>query len=251
MPVQLKTTKNYDLFSYDRTNRPVDIAKHRKLYRSMEKYGYIKSYPMTVRKENGGLVIDDGQHRHAIAKKLDKPVYYVVVDEQISIPEINSTSVGWNSQTYVDSYAKRGFRQYQTLLWFQKEYGLPLNICASLLNSGGYGGNTTRLLRDGKFKVTDQHFAQRVAVTINKISKYYKRAKKFGFVGAVVAISRIKDVDIDRLIKSIEKHPHKLLDYTKTEAVLQNLEEVYNFGRQKLYPLAINAKNAMKKHLKK
>jgi len=251
MSVILKQTKNYDMFTYDRANRPIERERHRKLLISMKEYGFIKSFPLTVKKSNGGYVIHDGQHRHTFARDLDIPVYYVEVDQDISIPEINTTPVGWTMQTYVDSFAKRGFKHYQSLLWFQKEYKLPLGVCISLLEGNTTSSRGSIRVRDGNYKVKDQHFAQKVAAIINKIKKVHKQAAHQNFVRAISAVCRIKDIDLDRLVKSIENHPDKIVHYSTQDAILSNLESIYNFNRRSLYPLSVNARNAMKKHATK
>jgi len=243
----INQTKQYNLFSYDRGNRPLNIAKHRKLLESMKKYGFITSYPLTVHKKNGSFIIKDGQHRHAIAAMLELPVYYVEIEQNINIPEINSTAVTWSLQTYIDSFAQRGFRHYLDVIEFRKKYKIPLNISVSLLAGKRDTKTVGESIKSGKFKVTNYRGAHRVALVIARLRRVYPKANSRAFVYAIVAIYKVKGVDMDRLITSIEKHPDRLFPYGTTEAVVQMLEGIYNFGRRNLYPLVINVKNAAKK----
>lgn len=49
---KINQTTNYGLFAYTIVNRPLDLKKHRKLKASMQKYGFLASFPIVVVKDS-------------------------------------------------------------------------------------------------------------------------------------------------------------------------------------------------------
>lgn len=242
-------TKDYGMFFYKDINRPVDLekSKAKRLYNSMKKYGFIKSYPITVKKKNGKHEIQDGQHRYAIAMKLNIPIYYVVIEQEISIPEINSTQDPWTTKTFIESWAKSGNSDYAEIIQFKDKHGLPITVCAALLAGTISYQNVALPIRDGKYKVKDRQHAELVGSVLNQIIPVYQRARTKNFIEAICAICRLKNIELKRLVENIRKHPHLLQPFGTRDTILTMLESVYNYGKRVLYPLAINAQNEMKK----
>ena len=59
---KILVTKDYRMFERNPENRPVDDKKHRRLKRSMEKYGFLSCFPIVVeRLPNGKLRVKEGQ----------------------------------------------------------------------------------------------------------------------------------------------------------------------------------------------
>jgi len=247
MALHLLSTNNYGLFCYKDVNRPIETERHKRLYASMKAHGFIKSFPITVKRKGGKLEILDGQHRHAIAMQLKLHVYYIEVESDIDIPEINSTQVPWTVQTYIDSYAKAGKQDYLLVKEFKTKYQLPIGECAALLAGTISYHNVMPQIKNGTYKVKDAPHAYRVGSVLSQISQVYKKANTKPFIDAICSICRLKDVELSRLVENIRKHPHMMQPYGTRDTVLTMLETVYNFGRRTLYPLAINAQNEMKR----
>ena len=243
----LMCSNNYGMFTCKSINRPVELEKHRKLFASMKEHGFIKSFPITVKRNNGKLEILDGQHRHAIAVQLKLMIYYIEIEENIDIPEINSCQVPWTVQTYIDSYAQGGNVEYIAVKEFKDKYHLPIGTCAALLAGTISYQNVFPQIKTGTYKVKDVSHAERVGSVLEQISTVYKKAKEKNFIDAICSICRLKDVDLSRLIENIRKHPHMMQPFGTRDTILTMLEGVYNFGKRTLYPLAINAQNEMKK----
>lgn len=247
MADHLLSTNNYGLFCYKDINRPIQTEKHKRLYASMKAHGFIKSFPITVKRKKGKLEILDGQHRHAIAMQLKLTIYYIEIENDIDIPEINSTQVPWTVQTFIDSYAQAGKQDYIMVKEFKNKYFLPIGECAALLAGTIAYQNVYPQIKNGTYKVKDIAHAERVGSVLSQISQVYKNANKKPFIDAICSICRLKDVELTRLIENIKKHPHIMQPYGTRDTVLTMLEQIYNFGRRTLYPLAINAQNEMKR----
>lgn len=246
MKEELKCTKNYDMFSYKRLNRPVNLKMHKKLFVSMQKVGFLKSFPLTVKRENGKYEILDGQHRYAIAKQLGLSIYYVVIDKELNVAELNSTPVVWSVGTYVDAFATANLKDYILIKEYRDRYHFSIGQSAALLGGTVCCSNILPRVKDGSFKVKEPYHAEKVGNICNEIYPVYKKARDRTFVDAICAICHLEDVDLQRLIDNAKKHSFLLKTHVSRRETLLMLEGVYNYYRRPMYPLAINALNAMR-----
>ncbi len=243
------TTTNYDLFKYVGQNREVDLKPKRRkdLRRSMERYGYIPAYPLYCTRENGRLLIRDGQHRLAVAKKLGLPVCYVICKVRADIAEINNTQVVWKTRDYARAFASAGLVDYQELLDFAEAHKLSLSVCVGILGNtfAATSGKHLALFREGKFKVTSRDLADRVAGLYSQISGRNRSIRTRFFVSALFAACLVEGLDDRRFISGAKRYPEALQKYGSRDGYLQMLEKIYNYGRGKKEPVKIAAENVL------
>lgn len=244
---QILATKDYNMFTRSEENRPVDLKKHKKLVESMKKYKFISEFPIVcVRDENNRLIVKDGQHRLAIAKLLDIPVFWVESDIQFDTAEINCTSKTWVTKDYANTFAMSGKADYQEGVDFAAQHGIPIAIAFSMLGGTVSFSNISEAFFAGEFKVKDKKWAGIVAGIYKALTGLSAKVRNVRFIAACMAVCRVEGFDPKRLLANAERCPDKLLSYSTRDAYLDMIEDIYNFGRAKLVPLKIEAITAMR-----
>ena len=244
---KLRSTKDYSLFKLTNKNRPIDARHVKKLSASMQAYGWLPSFPMTCKKDGDKLVIEDGQHRFALAKELGLAVWFVDLgNTQVDIPTINAGCVPWSFSHYIGSFAGRGLPDYQELIEFHAEHQVPLLTAAAILAGTCSDSNVYAFIRAGTYKIKDRDYAGRVAAIYSELRKMNKARVKEPMLQAIAAVARVKDIDLAALIKNIHRSPELLKEHSTRDGALEVLESIYNFGRRIRVPLKIAAENAMR-----
>lgn len=265
MSRKIQATKNYRLFSrHEGENRPFDLKKHKRLFESMQKYGFLEEFPIVCyRDKKGALVVKDGQHRLAIAANLNLTVYWVEASQDWDVAVVNSTAKPWVLKDYAEKFAANGINSYRDGIEFADQHAIPIGVAFALLAGTTSFGNCQRDFIEGTFKIKDRKWADLVAkVYSTLVGLSVENIRKQVFIEACMAACRVKDFDSDRLIAGAQVCREKLINYGTRDGFLEMLETVYNFRRHgpKLVPLKMqavvvmrerNATNLKKKNAKK
>lgn len=244
---KLNATKNYRLFERSADNRPMDMTAHRKLRRSMKKYGFLPCFPLgVVRGKNDVLIVKDGQHRLAFAEELGLPVWYVLVDTDFDIAEINDTPKTWKTKDYAEMHAANGKTQYKEGIDFAEIYGLTIGNAFSLLAGTIHFTNVSDQFKAGTFVIKDREWAERVASVYSRICAMSKDVRNSHFLSACMAACRVEDFSAPRLVKNSQRCRDKLISYSTREAYLDMIEEIYNFGHKNLMAIKLPAIQTMR-----
>lgn len=245
---KLHVTRNYDLFRYAEGNRTLQPKKHRALFRSMQEYGFLFSFPIVVRRgEDGHLYIRDGQHRLHFARELGLSVYYIEDDKPWNVAKINSTPEKWTPRDHAERHAAEGLTDYQTLLEFADRYSISIMTAVGLLSglssSVATSSNGPHLARfhDGSWTVGDLGFAHAVARCYVGLAMLSKQVRNARLISALSAVVRIWEFEPERLLSGAERCRNKLIAYSTVDAYLDMLEEIYNFGRKRLVSIKVPA----------
>lgn len=234
------------MFSRSADNRPSDMKKHKKLQQSMERYGYLKSFPIVVRKEGDVYIVKDGQHRLMIAQKLGLEVWWVEEDVDFDIAAINSTAKTWVLKDYAERYAEGGLADYQEGLDFAKSHGLALGTAFALLAGTTTFSNIHDNFIDGTFQVKDRAWADAVIGIYVPLSTMSSDLKNVRFIEACMAVCRVPSFCPTRLLQGAKKCREKLVSYSTRDAYLDMIEAIYNYGRTQLVGLKSLATMAMR-----
>lgn len=243
---KLQVTKDYRMFRRSEDNRPVDLKQHKKLYRSMEKYGFLPSFPLSVVQNCTAKIVKDGQHRLTIAEELGLAVYYVVEPNDFDIAEVNGTQKVWTLRDYAEKYAANEVASYQELLEFIDLHGISIGTSVGLLAGTVSWGNVKDAFHDGRFEVKDRQWADAVASIYNRLIALSTEIKNARCLEACMWVCRVDDFDGARLVSGGKKCRDKLVSYSTRDAYLSMLDEIYNHGRSKKVPLKFQAEEAMR-----
>lgn len=243
----ITATKNYRLFTVSDENRPRNAKKHKKLRESMQRYGFLSSFPVVcVRDKAGALVVKDGQHRLMFAEELGLPVYYAVESTNFDVAVVNSTAKVWSLIDYAQKHAAHGLQSYVEGLAFADKYRLPVGTGFALLAGTTSFSNIDEEFIDGKFKIRDRSWAEAVALLYGGLIAISRNVHTKRCIEACMAVCRVEDFDRNRLLQGAQRHREALVAYSTRDGYLQMMETIYNFGRRQLMPLQINAIQAMR-----
>lgn len=243
---QIFSTTNYRLFDrQDGENRTLNPKSHTNLCESMRRWGFLPSHPIIVKKAGRGkFFIRDGQHRAYFAESLGIPIYYVIEEADFDIGLVNAAQTPWKLPDFAKKYADSGSQDYQELLVFMDEYKLPIGSSVNLLSGIAGFSNVRDSFVSGKFKIADAGIAYKAAELINRLCAICPSLKRHSFYTAIAAVCRVPGFDGSRLVhNATERCREKLVPYAQKKAILQMLDEVYNFGQRngKVFPLKHHA----------
>jgi len=224
MKQQIKSTKNYNLFTKIIGNRLLDINNVKRIKESVELIGL--QTPMMVNYKHGVI---DGQHRLQVAKELEIPISYYVVsnfkEENIHDLQISKK---WTAFDFALRNAAKGNKECIDALevcndWYieSKKKFSKTNILTLL--SVGQKNNITKTLQNNKF-TADISTACRIYNCIKILSN--NKNPKFNSYSA----------NISRILKSLD-YNFKGLDYKIIEKINKKhyLEHYTNASDQTRY----------------
>jgi hypothetical protein len=244
---KIQCTKNYRLFARSGDNREVNLKKHKKLYESMKRYGFLPCFPIVcVRNGIEPRIVKDGQHRLAIAEELGLPVYYIDEPTDFDVAVINCTAKVWTLRDYADKYAHQGNTAYAAGVEFSSRHGVPLGLGFALLAGTTGFTNIQNAFVSGEFKIRDELWAECVGSTYAALIDISPSLKSVRFLEACMGAARVNGFDAGRLIHNAKQCREKLVSYSTRDAFLDMMEYVYNFKRQKTVPLKFLAIQAMR-----
>lgn len=243
----IRSTTDYRMFHRNKENRVLDLKKHKKLKLSMEKYGFIQSFPIVChRNGDKNLYVKDGQHRLTIAEALKLPVYFVEEEVDFDIAEINSTGKTWVIKDFALKFAANHVPGYQEGLDFCEQYQLPIGIGFAMLAGTVSFGNITFAFTNGTFRIKDRPWANAVAATYSQMCALSPALRNARFLEACMYVCRVEGFEIKRLLQGAGRCREKLVAYSTRDAYLGLIEELYNFNRSKLFGLKSAATMAMR-----
>src|SRR5579862_1624129 len=237
--IRVCTSQDYTGFKTILGNRKINEAKIKRIIKEIDAGNdMLKYYPIQVAEKNDALEIIDGQHRFLICKQLKRPIHYIVVQENKSLPEIaklNSNVEKWSQQDFIDCYIKQGNDHYVQLNAFIKKHRLPVTTAISLLLTGDVSTRTeeTRVgFEHGLFEVKARDRAIKVLSMVEKF-KPFKNIKETDreFMDALILIRASGKIEIDDLAEKVQKHSELLTAQNGFKNYIFKLEEIYNIGK--------------------
>jgi len=222
--MQVKETKNYEMFSTIGGNRPKNQLHLSRLKKSMEEQLLIS--PIIV---NEKYQVIDGQHRLQVSSELNLPVRYIVCDGYglSEVHRLNENSKNWSMRDFIDGYAELGNKEYIYLLDFMERNDIGLSASLALLSNDN--GHKTKSVKDGTFKVEYKKRGDIVADWVNIIKNYNDRASTQIFVRALVKLYNNSEFEFSQLISKIAQQPTALVPCVNVEQYLTLLEDIYNY----------------------
>jgi len=237
--MKINKTKDYSKFKSDPFNREVsDTRRVQKIAESMEKFGWIPSFPINVKKDGPHFIVRDGQHRLRAAQSIGIDILYVVDESAIDIAEVNSTQKNWSVSDYVGSYAARGNPDYNYLAQFSKRTGISPMTSAGLLYNNVDGGNVRGTVIRGGFQVRNAEYAELVAGVYLATVDVIGVTNRAGYLTAISRCCTVKEFDRARYIKSVTAHPGLIRNMSVASDLIKQIEYAYNYRKCDRVPLA-------------
>lgn len=234
-------TTDYKAFQFINGNRGLNDAKIKKIIAEIEQGNdMLQYYPIQVLETSDKLQVLDGQHRFFISRKLKRPVYYILVQENKSmadIAKVNSNVEKWKQQDFINCYINQGNKNYAKLQDFLEKYKINVGTSLRLLSNGSPGaeGTNDKLqaeFQHGTFVVKKLAEATAIAENIKKFQAFPFHTDR-GFVIAIYRIAKAGLITIDALLDAYNKNPDKLTKCISQKQYIFNLEQLVNIGKQK------------------
>jgi hypothetical protein len=254
--IKINKTDNYGMFLLNEKNRPVDQKEYeyRVVFSSISENGFLPCYPIWAVQYGNKLLIFDGHRRFHIAKTLNVPLWYIIVNPPRGLEpkDTGNWSKPWVTKHYVLTYAQVNNPHYKKLLEFSETYRLPIGIAAGILEGNmGASGQTGKRIKDGKFIILDEETAIRIASVTSALREIGNVTRSSGFLSALSRCMRVDNFDIQRFIINAQKCPGMIVQQPTIESWLSVMEEIYNRNSRNPIALSFNARQAFVKHDKR
>lgn len=235
------STTDYSRFKMINGNRGINMRKVAKIIKEIEGGNdMLRYYPIQVKENDDRLDILDGQHRFYIDKKLKRPVYYILVEEEKTMPEIamiNSNVEKWKPEDFINCYMNHGNKNYEILKTFLDRYDFSLSVALVMLKTGTPGSEqahreTMEAFRNGTFIAQHIDKAEELGDMVhlfNEFSNFRSRA----FVIAIYKINKAGLVAVDEICRAYKERPEMLTQQANYKAYVNTLEQIYNFKKSK------------------
>lgn len=223
----------YETFDYERFkillgNR--DIPCIDKISKSIDDVGCLV-IPIIV---NEKYEIIDGQTRYTAWRERNLPIYYIIRDGY-GIREciaMNTTSVNWHIEDYINCYAEYGYTDYVALRRFENQYSnkLPKSVIRSV--SGGMVANIpTKSIKCGTFKLAKDE--EEIEKVFEFLSMFEIPKTMRGNAKLIYLILRFcyecDDVDKTKLFKQWQECSSQVQGITDIKSAAEAVEKIYNY----------------------
>jgi len=235
---EIKTTKNYDQFTYMDDNRKISSLKVENLKKSMAKNGYIP-VPIVVNYKNEVI---DGQHRLEAAKSLKMALHYFSAG-RMGIEEtrvLNMNGTPWKNKEHLHTYMVREKKEhpdsyenqpYHQFSHIKNTYKLHFQIILTLIGIHDFavGGE---LFKEGKLRINNFSKLEEDAKYIHSMKDYHEWWKNRPFMTAMCIIMSQHIFNRDRWIRKVSLNRSKLYRCTNKTDYVGRIEWVYNWNER-------------------
>jgi len=235
---KVMVTNDYDMFKRLEGNRNVTELRVKKITNSIKDVGYVMN-PIIVNEKNEVI---DGQGRLETLRRLELPVYYIVVEgigrKECIAMNINQTN--WRLYDYIHSYAEIGIVSYVYLLdavkAFQKSFRLPVILNAIT----GKIDCSSKAVREGRFICSREEYerGKEILSWLMQFTPIIERVKghtEFYYMALNFCYSD-PEVDNARLYSKMSTLQASLIPVTTIQQAFEQIEDAYNdHARNKVY----------------
>jgi hypothetical protein len=221
--MQVKETKNYEMFKYVNGNRQTNNLHIKRLKESMSKE-YLVS-PIIVNENNEVI---DGQHRLQVVKELKLPVRFIVC-KGYGLPQVqrfNQNSKNWGGMEFINAYADLGYDDYKYLIDFMYDHDLSHAVAASLLSDQE---KINEKIKDGEFKINQKSRANIIADWINILKTMFAPASQRNFVRALLSLYKNDNFNFSHFVGKLTLQPTSLVPCTNNTQYITLIEDIYNY----------------------
>lgn len=227
--LQIRKTYDYDQFKTIVGNRQRSQTHLKNLAASIGQTNLMEYQPIVV---NEKFEVIDGQHRLAVAKQNNIPVYFVVVDGATlaDVQLLNSNLKPWSMQDYLESHIATGNDDYKMLKDFAGHYGLSLSVSMTLLSGTSLKPHDLiQKFKDGQFKVVNLKRAIETADKLLELKPYTEgdtwKAREF-----ITALHMVyRKIDHKRLLAKVRLHKQKIGRKALVKDYLREFEDICNY----------------------
>lgn len=251
---QVHKTFDYSGFTFLKGNRTINQANVKRIEKSMTKRYLIS--PIIV---NEYYQIIDGQHRFFAVKKLQLPLYYIVIKGYglTEVQILNTNSSNWKKVDYLKAYCDLGYPEYLKFRDFMTEFPeLNFQTAEMILSNRSTVGSRTKYVElkseknttgslfiksfeEGDFKCVSLNIARDTAKKIIELMPYHPMLTK-AFVSAFISVLNSQNFDYQEFINKLKFQPTALTPCVNNAQYKLLFEEIYNYKRREKVNLRFN-----------
>lgn len=234
--VQIYKTKNYDMFKDVEGNRVLDGTHLSNLEGSIRERNWLANEPGIVN-ENFELI--DGQHRLAVAEKLDEWFYFTIAgganDQDVIL--LNTSSQTWKVENYLDYYVAKGKKDYIELKKFMEKHNITLGNAGALLTlkpSISQVRMHRKAFKAGHFEITDKSLGEEMVKWMYEFKPLCATEKMWqtrAFVRALWIIEINSEVFIEDVYEKVQLEGVKIFREEDFVGYLRQFETILNAGQ--------------------
>lgn len=230
-------TSDYTKFKALEGNRSVLENRKARIRKSVKENGQLFS-PIIV---NEKMEIIDGQGRYEVFKEDNLPIDYII-KPGLTLKDcviLNSTSMHWTLQDYIDSFVVQGNANYERLNNLVKMHknapiGTIMFASVGIANSAHYGNKND--IKGGKLEISEEKYFsadQLLSYAERFLANFEKgNGNKSYLMNAAMFCYGVENVDPERLVDKWNKYGN--IKSIKSSLVsirdaIHVLEQCYNF----------------------
>ena len=217
--MEIYKTTNYSIFSFLQGNR--SVSKKNSLVKSIQKIDLTMYKPILVDSE---FRIIDGQHRFFACMELNKPIYYMIVENENindALIVLNSNQKMWRQEEYLGFFAETKKGSYMELKEFMDRTGMTISNAMVVYPDSQINSNH---IKSGNLNIDKNYSAVNIAKFL--ISEEIKRMKFRNTRPFVLAIRKAFEVYTKRQLNKLRKYSIIIpmcANYTQYLTVFENI----------------------------
>lgn len=222
-------TYEYERFKKIAGNRSLNKKNLKRLEESMKKKQL--EIPITV---NEKMEIVDGQHRFYVCKKLEIPVYFILVHEYgvKEVIQANTVSEKWKTSDFIDSHSGMENKEYEFLNHIINKGVVKTSTLETIISkvTGKKNNEIKEEIHSGELKLTIGQKSE-VLEFISSILKFGegKKYRSRAFILTYIEMYFFDGIDRARLEKLLVKNKESRIgDYITKEMYLKEFTRIYN-----------------------
>ena len=225
---KIYSTIDYTIFKRIKGNRPIKESRVKAIKANIEANDL--DVPVII---NDKMEVLEGEHTLKTRERLKLPVKYLIRKGNIrDVMKFNSISSTWSNREYLDSYCQRGFKEYELLEYFVREYGLGISFSLGLMvgKTRHAQADTKKDFKEGRFKIKNFNRADEYAKRIHKVGEFVEFNRDDKFMRALVTCFSYPEFDWTFFLKKLESKSEKLRKKASRNDYLVAIERFYNHG---------------------
>lgn len=236
-------TFNYSQFVIPNWQRNLAENQVKKIMSSMQEHGNLmKEEPAKVRqRDDGCLVLINGQHRLEAAQRLGEAFFYVIVTPGTFTHEklqaMSRATSQWDKEDALNSYAARNFPAYTFVKELTNDMGVGIAGVSYFVGNTQderenfqYGGLT--LTEDERQEAIE--FFHLLTEVREKLGSCVNKVR---FIRALKQVTEMEGFDKQRLLSRLKTVGNRYSDRPKTQEVVDELLSIYNYRTHSKYRL--------------
>ena len=228
--MKIQKTQDYTLFRRIKGNRNVSQPHVKRLLEAIKNDPKTITYnPIVV---NSKMEVIDGQHRLEAIKKVDLPVYYIVVDDLglETVQKLNSVSKMWSPMDYAKSFAENGNEDYRIYIDFKVRFKFNHDVVMQYLSLNE--PMTGAMFKQGKFTIPNVARSFELATYLQDLQQFYDRITYRNAAYGFLIVVQSPNYDHKRMYRQMKNYAHLLNEQPLANDFAREFERIYNYRQR-------------------